>query len=299
MDILQLWGLDLIRSIQQFHGPILDGLFRAITFLGTQEAYLLVMPFIMWCIDFRVGVRLIIVLLFSSYLNTDLKDLFQQPRPFQLDPGVKLADATGYSLPSGHAQSAVVVWGGIAVWLHATWFWVAAILLIILIGFSRIYLGVHFPTDVLAGWAIGAGLLGIFLVTRQRIQRRLEQLHFVIVMLLATTIPIALILIHSTPNAVSAPAIASGLTVGLALASHRNAFSVEGIWQQRLFRYVIGMSITLGLYFGLGAIFPAEGETFYLVLRFVRYWMVGLWISLGGPWFFHLLKLSPGQTGKS
>jgi len=88
VDILQLWGLDLIRSIQQFHGPILDGLFRAITFLGTQEAYLLVLPFIMWCIDFRVGARLIIVLLVSSYLNTDLKDLFQQPRPFQLDPVV-------------------------------------------------------------------------------------------------------------------------------------------------------------------------------------------------------------------
>ena len=77
MDALQLWGLDVIRAIQQVHGPALDNFFRVITFLGTEEFYLVLLPFFMWCIDFQAGARLTIFLLFSSYLNTDIKDIFQ------------------------------------------------------------------------------------------------------------------------------------------------------------------------------------------------------------------------------
>ena len=132
--ILQ-WGIDLIISIQEVHGPVLDGFFRAITSMGTEEFHLLLLPLLFWCVDYGLGIRVALLVLLSSYLNSGLKDLFEQPRPFYLVPSVKLFEATGYGLPSGHAQSAVVVWGIIAAWARKTWFRVVAIVLMLLIGF--------------------------------------------------------------------------------------------------------------------------------------------------------------------
>ena len=64
------------------------------------------------------------------------------------------AEESSFGLPSGHAQNAVVVWGMLALWIRKTWAWIAGVIIILLIGLSRIYLGVHFPTDVLGGWRL-------------------------------------------------------------------------------------------------------------------------------------------------
>ncbi|ODS37226.1 MAG: hypothetical protein A7315_04300 [Candidatus Altiarchaeales archaeon WOR_SM1_79] len=95
-DILNQ-GIDVIVAIQQVHGPMLDGVFRTITFMGGEEFYLLIVPLLFWCVDYKLGVRVAAIFLLSSYLNVGLKDLFQQPRPFDLNPGVQLspAEATG------------------------------------------------------------------------------------------------------------------------------------------------------------------------------------------------------------
>lgn len=80
----------------------------------------------------------------------------------------------GYGLPSGHAQHTLVEWGVIAAWVHRRWFSVLAVALVASIGFSRIWLGVHFPTDVLGGWLLGAVLLWIYLRYGERITTRLS-----------------------------------------------------------------------------------------------------------------------------
>ena len=103
MEALLQWGLDLIVVIQQVRGPALDSIFRAITFSGAEEFYLLLLPVLFWCVDFGLGARVGLFLLLSSYLNVYLKDLFHQPRPFDLDPSLQLTPAEGYGLPSGHA----------------------------------------------------------------------------------------------------------------------------------------------------------------------------------------------------
>lgn len=295
MDALQLWGLELIKAIQQIHGPVLDSIMQAITFFGSEDFYLLLLPALVWSIDYQVGIRLGIILLFSSYLNTDIKDLFQQPRPFTLDPAVKLSEADGYSLPSGHAQSATVVWGSLGVWVRKTWFWALAILLIVLVGFSRIYLGVHFPTDVLAGWAIGAGLFGIFLATSPGIQSKIARLNYLAKLLLALGAPIILVLLYPVEDTISATATLAGIGVGLVLGHKYVPFSAQGIWWQRILRFIIGILIVIGLFFGLRAVLPAQGEPLFMTFRFVRYLMVGLWVTLGGPWVFRLLKLAPND----
>jgi len=291
MEAIWQWGLSVIVAVQQVHGPLLDGIFRAITFLGDEQFYLILIPVLVWCVDFRFGVRLAALFLMASYLNAGLKDLFQHPRPFVLEPAVKLAEAEGYGLPSGHAQSAVVVWGTLAAWGKRGWLWGLAIALIVLIGFSRVYLGVHFPTDVLASWVIGSILLAVYLVVQPPVEEWVSKLKLRRQVLLALAVPVVLVLLHPTRDTVASLAPLTGAGVGFALAHRYVRFDASGCWWQRLARFLIGIAVVLALYLGLKAVFPGEGSGLYLVFRFLRYALMGLWITLGAPWLFSSLKL--------
>ena len=298
MESLLQWGIDLIIAIQQIHGPILDNIFRVITFLGEADFYLLLLPLIFWCVDSGLGARLAILVLFSSYLNIDLKDLFQQPRPFDINPSVQLSDVEGYGIPSGHAQTSTVFWAGIAIWAHKTWFSVAAIVLIVMIGFSRIYLGVHFPPDILAGWLIGGALLGLYLVLEPRISRRLTQLSLRFQVLLALAVPSVLLLIHPVDHTAYLMGILAGIVLGLALAHRYIPWGVHGPWWHRALRFLIGSAVVFVLNLGLKVVIPIEdGTAFYLVLRFIGSGIIGIWISLGAPCFYRILRLAPKAEG--
>lgn len=293
MEALWEWGMNLVIAIQQIQGPVLDNIFQVITFMGEKEFYLFLLPLLFWCVDFGLGVRLAVLFLLSSCLNVGLKDLWRQPRPFDLNPSVGLSFAEGYGLPSGHAQSAVVIWGSIAAWLRNGWFWGIAIGLMVLTGFSRIYLGVHFPIDVFAGWAIGALLLALYLALQSRAERWLVGLSVGRGILLAMAVPLVLLLIHPVKDTTTAMAGLSGMGMGLALKHRYLPFDARGSWWQRTLRFLIGGVVVVVLYLGFQMVVPGEGSPLYLVFRFLHYWLIGLWTSLGAPWCFQLLRLAP------
>jgi membrane-associated phospholipid phosphatase len=295
MEPLLQWGMGLIVTIQEVHGPVLDNIFRVITFMGGQPFYLLFLPFLLWCVDFGLGARLTLFFLLASYINTDLKDLFQQPRPLTLNPNVALSHVGGYGLPSGHAQSAIVIWGTIAIWSRKKSFWILAIGLMALIGFSRVYLGVHFPTDVLAGWAIGILLLGLYQIAEPRLEKWLTESNLTTQIVVALAVPLVLLLIYPTRQTIAALATLAGAGVGLALTNQYVPFGSGGPWWQRVFRFLVGGAVILALYVGLKIVFPGEGSDLYPVFRFIRYFFVGLWVTLGAPWLFRLLTLAPGE----
>ncbi len=293
MENLLQSGLHLIVAVQQVHGPVLDSLFLTITSVGAEEFYLLLIPVLFWCVDLGLGARIGFFLLFSGYLNTYLKDLFQQPRPFDLEPSVQLAPAEGYGLPSGHAQSAVVAWGSLAAWSRKRWLWGLAIALVVLIGFSRVYLGVHFPTDVLAAWVIGGAALGLYLALQARITKWLARLGLARQMLLALVVPLVLLLIHPVEDTAMTMGALSGAAVGLTLTHRYIPFSAQGPPSQRLLRFLLGIVIVVLLYGGLKMAFPGEESTLDLVFRTIRFGSIGLWSSLGAPWLFVRLGLTP------
>jgi membrane-associated phospholipid phosphatase len=293
MEAIWQWGLDLIRTVQLVHGPALDAVFKAITFMGEEEFFLILLPLVFWCVDFAVGARLAFAFLLSACTNTGLKDLFAHPRPFDLDPTVKLHEAEGYGLPSGHSQAAVVVWSTIAAGFRRTWLWVVAILLMVLIGFSRIYLGVHFPTDVLGGWAVGAVFLAAYLALEPRVVAWLKQAGLAVQLVLAVAVPLVVLLVHPTADIASPAAVLMGMGVGIALTRRLAPYSAAGPLWQRAVRFLVGALVLLVLYFGLKLAFPGEGEPFYFVLRVARYALVGLWAGLGAPWLFQRLRLAP------
>ncbi len=149
-------NLELIRALR-FDGA-LDALWLPITNLGSEFAYIALLTAVYLLVP-KVGRQLGFWFGVSVTINTALKLILQLPRPYDLDATLTTEAAKetigSPGLPSGHAQNAATTWGFIAFKLARTWFTALAVMLILLIAFSRLSLGVHFLEDVLAGLAIG------------------------------------------------------------------------------------------------------------------------------------------------
>ncbi len=266
--------------------------------MGGGEAYILILPLFFWCVDTSLGAHAGILFLFSSFVANGLKDLFKQPRPFQILPSVKLADATGYGLPSFHALEAVIMWGMFAMWLKKRWFWALAVSMMILIGFSRIYLGVHYPTDVLAAYALGAAGLWLYAEGGPTFENWLKGLDFKWQVMLAVIGPAVLAISHPTLDVILVTSALSGFSLGLALFYRYLLFDAEGPVWQRVARFAVGDLVIVVLY-GLPALFSVGSlAAFHLPLRYLHYGVIGFWITFGGPWLFLKLGLASAVEKK-
>jgi membrane-associated phospholipid phosphatase len=286
------WGIRVVLWFQQF-SPKLDLPFKVFTFMGEEEFFLLLLPLIFWCVDRRAGMRVTVLFLLSVYVNSVTKILAGQPRPFEYDPRVKkLFEATGQGFPSGHTQSAVVVWGYLAAQFRRVWLWVVAVLLIVFIPLSRVYLGAHFPTDLLGGYVIGALLLWLYLRWEPGSEAWLEKKGLAWQLGLATVVPLVLLAVSPAldESIVTATAVMMGMGAGYALERRWVGFEAAGVWWKRVLRVLLGVAVIFGLRFGLKAAFVGlEPEPLF---RFVRYALIGLWGGLGAPWTFVRMRLA-------
>lgn len=292
MESILRWGLDVIQWVQQIQSPLLNSIFGAITVMGGGRFFIFLLPLVFWCIDYKLGLRLIFIYAVSGFFNFYFKDFFAQPRPFVLDPGVGIATARGYGFPSGHAQGSLVLWGCIAAWVKKKWFWALVAVMVALIGFSRVYLGVHFPTDVMAGWLLGLVFLLLYLVLRQRVEAWISAQSPGGQILWGLALPLVLVFIHPGRAIIRTLGILAGVVLGAVLKTRCLPFSVGGAWWMRLARYLIGLPIMFGLFFVFAKVYPARQTTLYLVVGFFHAALIGVWISLGAPWLFRLLRLA-------
>jgi membrane-associated phospholipid phosphatase len=291
-DILK-WGIQVVLWFQQF-SPWLDLPFITFTFMGEEATYLLLLSGLYWCVDRRIGAWVTVLFLLSAYFNAAAKVFFDQPRPFEYDSRVRqLVLASGRGLPSGHAQNSLVVWGYLATQFRRAWLWWLAGLLIIFISLSRIYLGVHFPTDIVGGHLLGASLLFLYLWLEPGIETWLKDKSLIWPLSLTTAASLLLIWFFPTESGITAGAALFGLGSGFILERRWLGFEAGGPWRQRLLRFAIGAIVMMGLWLGLHFAFFGLEPT--LLLRFVQYALIGLWGAFGGPWFFARLRLAEAQ----
>lgn len=153
------WLTQSLQSIGMWFTPIM----KFFTWLGYPQAYMIIIAIIYWSFDRKLGLRLAIFLPLVASLNSILKQAIHAPRPYWLDPGIKAIQVSnGFGMPSGHAQASTV-WLYAATFVKRAWFWVLTITIVFLIGLSRVYLGVHFSSQVLIGWLIGIVVVLIFI----------------------------------------------------------------------------------------------------------------------------------------
>lgn len=287
------WGIQVVLWLQQF-SPALDLPFKVFTFLGEELFFLLLLPGLYWSLNRRIGARVTLLFLLSTYFNFAAKTLLDQPRPFQYDPRVRqLSDAPGGGLPSGHAQNAVVVWGYLATQFQRAWLWWLAGLLVVLISLSRMYLGMHFPTDVLGGHVLGLTILLLFLWLEPGLEAWLKAQRLIWQLGLALFTPLLLAFLLPTEEGVSMSAVLLGLGLGLIWERRWLGFESDGSVWQRVLRFLLGTAVMVGLWLGLRLAFTSLEPAF--LFRFIRYALMGLWGALGAPWVF--VRVGLAKTG--
>jgi membrane-associated phospholipid phosphatase len=153
--------METITFLQSYASPTLDVVAQTISDIGSEQGYIALLLAAYLGYDAGIGRRVGVYLLLAFTASFHLKELFGTLRPFVYEPEVLRSseEDLGFAFPSGHAQASTVFWGYLAVRVRRLGFWIAAVVVVGLIGLSRIYLGLHFPIDVIGGILIGAGLI--------------------------------------------------------------------------------------------------------------------------------------------
>jgi membrane-associated phospholipid phosphatase len=296
---------------------------EAFSFLGSEYFFLILLPALYWCVEAGVGLRVGVILLLSTSVIDSLKMALHGPRPYWISTDViAYASETSFGVPSGHAQIAVGVWGMIAARLRKWWGWLIAVLIILLIGISRMYLGVHFPHDVILGWVIGIIIFWLVLhywapaadwAKRMSFGRQILTAFLgSLVLIVFSLVPYLWLKItnwqapaawasHATQAVSLEGALVSGGTLfgflaGLAWFARRGGFNIEGPLWKRFLRFLVGAVGILIFYLGLDVLFglmaPGGANLGAFILRYIRYTLVGAWVSGGAPWMFVKLNLA-------
>lgn len=157
--------MSFLYFLEEIRNPVLDFLFSIVTLFGEETVFMAVGMIVFWCVNKQKGYYLLSVGFVGTVINQFLKILFRIPRPWVKDPNFTIVEsareaASGYSFPSGHTQTSVGLFGGLALKFKNRAIRIASIALCVLVPLSRMYLGVHTPADV--GVSIVIALLLVF-----------------------------------------------------------------------------------------------------------------------------------------
>jgi membrane-associated phospholipid phosphatase len=280
------WQLSILQWIQQFKHPTLDSFFTVVT-MSAEETFFIIMAAIgLWSFNKHLAQRVGFAFITSTVFNPFLKSVFAIERPIGQEAieSLRVHTAEGYSFPSGHTQGAASFWFGLLWALRKHWVSVIAITMILLVAFSRLYLGVHWPVDVFAGvvfgifWVLVVHWLFNFAETHNR-------LSLLWVLVLPFFIPYFLYP-ENKPLIVSLGS-SIGVLSGILIERKFIGYSVSGLWWQHLLKFVLGVIVLIGLkvVLKLVLVFPAQ----YADL--VRYGAIGFWLTAGAPFVFVKLRL--------
>ena len=156
--------MELLYWFESIRNPALDTFMGLVTRLGEETFFMVAALFVFWCVDKRRGYYLLAVGFTGTLINQFLKIVCRVPRPWVRDPDFTIVEAAregaaGYSFPSGHTQSAVGVFGGVARFTRRWWLRGVCVVLLLLVSVSRMYLGVHTPADVGVSFLVTAVLV--------------------------------------------------------------------------------------------------------------------------------------------
>ena len=274
--------LNIIRAIQSIANPFLDGLFQFITMFGEEAILIPLIAVIYWAFNKKMGEYIAYASLTSVLVNGAIKDIFKAKRPIG-EPGIrslKVETATGYSFPSGHTQGTASFWGAIAIYLKKNYMYGISALIIVLVAISRLYLGVHYPKDVLFGAIFGILTSSIAYKLFNKVNNKIS-LYF------GTFIVFMPVLLYAhSADFIKGMGTFLGFALGIYVEKKYVNFSVEGKSINKILRVVIGLAILILLKVGLKAVFPNK-----LVFHFLRYFII-VFFGIGlYPAIFKKLKL--------
>lgn len=274
---------DILHFIQSMATPPLDQLFLALSALGSELFYVAVIPIIYWCINKKVGYRLAVVFLLSVFANDYLKNLFRTPRPSP-DEFRVVAPESSFAFPSGHAQGSAAFWIFLAQAARSGLFWAIAVVLTLGVGISRLYLGVHWPVDVGAGWLIGLLFALVGWRATESFEERVRLDFPALQLALAVALPLSLLILSTSDVALRLVGFLVGISTGYVLEENYLDFRPKAGFIVQLAKVIIGLGVLLLLLEGTKQVLPAGPE--YVLLRYAA---AGFWGGFLAPASFSWL----------
>ena len=278
-------GLEIVVWLQAHGNAFFDALAEGLHIAGQDLFYLAVLTLVFWSINRQLGLRLLFALLVATATVEVLKAIFQVPRPFIAHPDqvVPLVEQGGFAFPSGHVMIGLIVWGYMAYWLRRRAAWALVAVYLLLIGWGRMYTGVHYPEDVIGGLAGGVLVLWLYGRFAEPVARLWGALKLTAQAGLVVIVSLAAVsFLWDSADGLAAAGILFGGGVGLIIEGRWVRFTVPTTPWRRLICFAVGVVLALALMFGLRALFDSAGAE--QPLRLLRYALVGLFAIAIWPW---------------
>ena len=304
MNNLALGCMPFLHFLESIRNPFLDWFFALITHLGEETFFLVVAIFFFWCIDKREGYFILITGLVGTAVNQMAKLVFRIPRPWILDPEFNIvesarAEATGYSFPSGHTQNIAGTYGSIAAFNSQKRKTIICITVILLVAFSRMYLGVHTPFDVVAS-LLFAFILILFLRPHFATEERFNKaMPWVVVGSVVVSLAffgyvisisgVSFIDSHNYYSGLKNACTLIGCTAGLVIVYFVDSkfikFETNARWYAQIIKLLLGLGGVLVIKSGLSAPLTSLFGNEY-VARAVRYLLIVVFAGAVWPLTF-------------
>ena len=301
--------MEFLRLLEGIRTPVISVFMSLITYCGDEIFFMALALAVFWCISKRDGYYILMVGFLGTVGNQFLKLLFRIPRPWVLDPDFTIVEsaraaATGYSFPSGHTQNIVGTMTCVTLMTKQKKIRIIAIVLMILVPFSRMYLGCHTPLDVGVSFILALVLafaIRPLIVGSERKPNLLWGLLFI--SLIAILLYWIFITFYSFPADIDTENLYSGTKnaytllgclIGLMTVKMLDDrfihFQVEAVWWAQIIKTVLGLLLIVGVRAGLKVPlqtimpeFPATAVRYFFMVIFAG----AVW-PLTFPWFARL-----------
>ena len=284
--------LNFLKWLESLRTDFLNTLFEAITILGEETLIILFVVAIWFAVDRKLAQQVFFVTATSLSINGIIKNFAQVPRPFTKGIScVRVDTATGYAFPSGHTQGFATWSSFFAAKFKKTWISILVGVLITAVAVSRLYLGAHYPSDVIVGVALGVGisLFGNYLFAKVKDVKKIYLGTFLILTPFIVYFLIAADLLFA--DLFKTFGMVGGMVAISFLDENTEPLSYDIAWWKKLIRIVIGVVLAVVLKEAIKLLNVFEIMQISLLIDAVRYFIVVMTVGYLCPMLFKKIKL--------
>ncbi|GAB6610715.1 MULTISPECIES: phosphatase PAP2 family protein [Bacillus] len=278
-----MFNIDILflEWMTSMEGSMLTILFKFISSIANETLYLVIISILYWCVSKRKAFHMIVMLCFSGYIGIVVKEFMKIPRPYTYDGVQALYEksAAGYSFPSTHVQLGATFWSSFMSLYKKRIIWIIGIIFIILIATSRLYLRVHWLSDI-----VGAVLISIIVVyLYMKVTVGLSDRKFILLQRIVLAVSLIMYFMTDNIDNFKLLGVLTGSTIGIMLENQFIKMNENNNFKIQVVKTVVGLSFMFMIQLILKKVIPD--------MYYIRYVLTGITITFLCPFLFHLLRL--------